>query len=200
MAICPAPITPDKRLNDWWVENPWLIGSKGKSLSGYERNRVFWNAGGREFLEISGISNGADSDGDARASLAADLNHDGRQDLIVRQAGGGSFLMFENHFAPAGWLKVSLRGTKSNSRGVGARATAYVGSRKIVRELFPPNSFVSQGSEILHFGLGDAKRVDRLEIRWPSGSLQSFANVAADQHLKITEATDELAQVTRPAE
>src|SRR6266481_6134939 len=128
MAICPAPIKPDARLKDWWVENPWLIAARGKSLSGYERNRVFLNSRGTEFFEISGLM-GADSDGD------------GRQDLLVRQAGGGSFLMFENRFPKAHWLQVSLRGVKSNRLGLGARLVAQAGSQKLVRELYPHNTF-----------------------------------------------------------
>ena len=47
-AIVPAPIDPDKRLKNWWVENPWLIAANGKSLSGYERNRIFLNVGGKD--------------------------------------------------------------------------------------------------------------------------------------------------------
>ena len=45
MAICPAPVKPDERLKDWWVDNPWKIAAAGKSLSGYERNRIFLNGG-----------------------------------------------------------------------------------------------------------------------------------------------------------
>ncbi|HEY2952481.1 MAG TPA: CRTAC1 family protein, partial [Verrucomicrobiae bacterium] len=156
MAICPAPIKPDERLKDWWVENPWLIAAKGKSLSGYERNRVYLNARGEEFFEISGLTGGADSDGDGRAVVACDLNGDGREDLLVRQAGGGSFLMFENRFPKAHWLEVSLRGTKSHSQGIGARLVAQSGSQRIVRELYPQNGFKAQGPAHVHFGLGKA--------------------------------------------
>jgi hypothetical protein len=187
MAICPAPRRPDARLKDWWVENPWQIAAKGRSLSGYERNRVYLNSGGREFFEISGLTGGADSEGDARSVVAADFNGDGMEDLIVRQAGGGSFLLFENRFPKQHWLRVSLRGEKSNSLGIGARVIAEVGGRKIVRELYPYNGFKAQGPAHVHFGLGDAVKVDRLTILWPGGHTQELRDVPADQRLVVRE-------------
>ena len=191
MAICPAPVKPDERLKDWWVENPWLIAARGKSLSGYERNRVFLNSRGTEFFEISGLT-GADSDGDGRAAVGVDINGDGQQDLLVRQAGGGSFLMFENRFPKAHWLQVSLRGVKSNRLGLGARVVAQVGSQKLVRELYPQNTFKSQSPASVHFGLGKTEKVDRLSITWPGGLVQELVDVAADRYIRVTEGSDQV--------
>src|SRR5437870_9118189 len=132
MAICPAPVKPDERLKDWWIENPWLIAARGKSLSGYERNRIFLNAHGAEFFEISGLT-GADSDGDGRAVVGADINGDGREDLLVRQAGGGTFLLIDHRFPKAHWLQVSSRGVKSNRLGLGARLEPQTESQQLVR-------------------------------------------------------------------
>ena len=197
MAICPAPIKPDERLKDWWVENPWQIAAKGKSLSGYERNRIFLNSRGEEFFEVSGLTGGADSDGDGRAVVPLDFNGDGMQDLIVRQAGGGPFLMFENRLSKANWLTVSLLGKKSNSLGIGARVTAEISGQKIVRELFPHNTFKSQAPARVHFGLAKSAKVDRLTIRWPSGIVQELLDVAPNQHLHLQEPTDYRADVAR---
>ncbi len=197
MAICPAPIKPDERLKDWWVENPWQIAAKGKSLSGYERNRIFLNARGKEFFEISGLTSGADSDGDGRAVVACDVTGDGMQDLFVRQSGGGTLLLFENGFPKTHWLEVSLRGKQSNSLGIGARVVAEAGSQKFVRELYPANSFKSQAPAHVHFGLGKNPKIDRLTITWPSGLKQEFKDVAVDRHLRITEGDSEFAMLQR---
>src|SRR4051794_23768657 len=186
MAICPAPIKPDERLKDWWVENPWQIAAKGKSLSGYERNRIYLNAKGEGFYEISGLT-GADSDGDARAVVACDFNGDGMEDLAVRQAGGGSFLLLENRFPKAHWLRVSLRGKNSNTLGIGARLVAEVSGQKIVRELFPYNGYKAQGPAHVHFGLGKSAKVDRLTITWPSGLVQELRDLPTDRHIRVQE-------------
>lgn len=197
MAICPAPIKPDERLKDWWVENPWQIAAKGKSLSGYERNRIYLNARAKEFYEISGLTSGADSDGDGRAVVACDVTGDGMQDFFVRQAGGGTLLLFENHFPKTHWLEVSLRGKTSNSLGIGARVVAEIGSQKLVREVYPANTFKSQAPARVHFGLGKSEKIDRLTIAWPSGMKQEFRDVAPDRHLRITEGDSALAMLSR---
>jgi hypothetical protein len=178
-------------LKDWWVENPFQIAAQGRSLSGYERNRIYLNSRGLEFYEISGLT-GADSDGDGRGVVASDLNGDGMEDLLVRQAGGGSLLVFENRFPHAHWLDVSLRGGKSNSLGIGARLVAQVGPQKLVRELYPHDSFKSQSPARAHFGLGRATKVDRLTITWPSGFVQELTDVAADRHIRVREGNDEV--------
>ena len=186
-AICPAPIKPDERLKDWWVENPWQIAAKGKSLSGYERNRIYLNSGGKEFFEVSGVTGGADSDGDGRAVVPIDYNNDGMEDLLVRQAGGGALLLFENRLPKAHWLRVSLRGKKSNPQGFGARITAEVGAQKIVRELYPHNTFKSQAPARVHFGLAGEAKINRLSVQWPNGQVQELRDVPADRHLVLEE-------------
>lgn len=195
-AIIPAPRKADARLKDWWVENPWRITTQGKSLSGYERNRVFLNSRGRTFFEISALTS-ADSDGDGRSVVASDFNGDGMQDLIVRQSGGGSVLYFENRFPKANGLQVSLRGTKSQRQGIGARLVARVGSEKIVRELYPANGFKAQGSAEVHFGLGTAEQIDRLTITWPSGLVQEFSQLRANRSIRITEGSAEIQERQR---
>src|SRR5260370_1328855 len=142
--------------------------------------------GTRAFLDVSFLS-GADSDGDGRSVIAGDLRNNGRLDLVVRQSGGGPLYIYENDFPQRHYLKVSLRGTKSNRLGIGARLIASVKGQNLVREQFPLNSFRSQMPNIVHFGLGDASRVDRLIIQWPSGAKQILSNLAADRHVIVEE-------------
>jgi hypothetical protein len=186
-ATCRAPAAPDPELGEFWEEDPWMIAFR-HNLSGFERNRTFLNLGGRQFADISTLT-GSDSDGDGRSVVAADFRNNGQMDLLVRQAGGGPLLLFENHFPPRHYLKVSLRGHTSNRLGIGARLTAVVGDRRIVRELFPANTFQSQAAGFVHFGLGQSDKVDTLVVRWPSGMIQQLSGVAADRHVVVDEAT-----------
>jgi hypothetical protein len=182
----PAPGQLDKSLGEFWVENPWEIVKHGHNLSAYERKRTWLNVRGSNFIDLSYLT-GTDSDGDGRCVVAGDFRNDGRLELLVRQVGGGPLLFYENHFPQRHYLKVSLRGRQSNRLGVGARLTAMVNGQPRVREMFPVNSYRSQMPNLVHFGLGDAERVEHLEIRWPSGQTQVLTNLRADAHLVVQE-------------
>jgi hypothetical protein len=185
-ASLPAAGELDRAAGQFWVGNPWDIVGHGHNLSGFERNRAFLNLAPGRFADMSFLT-GTDSDGDGRSVFGADIDGDGMQDLIVRQASIAPLLVFQNKFPKRHYLRVSLRGTKSNGLGVGARITAEVAGRRLVRELFPANTYMSQQPCEVHFGLGDATKIDRLTIRWPSGLVQELSDVAADQFVRITE-------------
>ena len=196
----------DTSLGEFWVQNPWEIVQHGHNLSSYERKRAYWNVQGspetgtaplssngqspfparRDFLDISYLT-GADNDGDGRSVVAGDFRNIGRLDLVVRQVSGGAVLLYENNFPQRHYLKLSLRGTRSNRLGIGARLTAVVKGQPLVRELYPLNSFRSQMPNIVHFGLGDAGKVDRLLIHWPSGIQQELTDLPADRHIVVEE-------------
>jgi hypothetical protein len=156
------------------------------------------NIQGRNFIDLSFLT-GTDSKGDGRCAVAGDFRNNGRQELIVRQVGGGSLLFFENNFPQRHYLEVSLRGRQSNRLGVGARLTATVKGRDkpLVREMFPINSYRSQAPNRVHFGLADADQVERLEIRWPSGKTQILTDVNADAHVVVDEGKEGAAAVER---
>jgi hypothetical protein len=181
-----APGDVDKSLGEFWVNNPWEIVKQGHNLSCYERKRTWMNIRGGNFIDLSFLT-GADSDGDGRCVVAGDFRNNGRQDVILRQVGGGPLLFFENNFPQRHYLKVSLRGNESNRLGVGARLRAVVNGQQLVREMYPLNSYRSQMPNLVHFGLGDAERVDRLEIRWPSGKNQVLTDLKADMHIVVDE-------------
>jgi hypothetical protein len=184
------PGTLDKSLDQFWEDDPWQI-MMSHNQSGFERNRAFLNVGGKTFVDMSYLT-AADTDGDSRAVAAGDFNNDGRMDLIVRSVGGGPLQLFENNFPKKHYLKISLRGTKSNRLGVGTRLSVWTGEQKQVRELYPANSFSSQAPCVAHFGLGDAATLDRLVIEWPSGATQEFEDISTDRHITVREGDDKL--------
>lgn len=179
-----APGKLDKQLGEFWVDNPWEIVAKGYNLSCFERNRVFLNVQGKEFLDISHLTS-ADNDGDSRAAVSADFRNNGRQDLVLRQVGGGALVIYENNIPQGHYLTVTLRGLGPNRLGIGSRMVAQLGSRKVVRELYPVNSFRSQMPSLTHFGLGDAAQIDRLTITWPNGDVQELTDIEGDRHVVI---------------
>lgn len=85
------------------------------------------------------------------------------------------------------WLTLRLVGTKSNRDAIGARVTVKVGDRMQVAEARSGGSYLSHNDMRVHFGLGDATRINRLEVRWPSGLVETFEDLQTDQFLRITE-------------
>ncbi|HEV3115757.1 MAG TPA: ASPIC/UnbV domain-containing protein [Gemmataceae bacterium] len=199
-----APGKVDASLGEFWVETPWDIFKQGHNLSCFERKRAFLNVPGqvrgRDFVDISFVS-GADNDSDGRCVVAGDFRNNGQLDLVVRQVGGGPIILYENNFPKRHYLKVTLRGKprsqglSSNRQGVGARLVAVVNGQQLVREMFPANSYRSEMPNIVHFGLADASRVDRLTIRWPSGLEQTLTNLPGDRHIVVTEGVDKVETV-----
>jgi len=194
----PLPGDLDAELGEFWVGSPFDI-FREHNLSSFERNRTYLNVKGDGFLDVSFLS-GADIDSDGRSVLALDIRNRGRLDLVLRQAGGGSIRIFENRLPTANYLKVSLRGTKSNKLGIGAKLVAHVAGRQIVRELYPINSYRSQMPADIHFGLAQATEVDRLVIYWPSGATQELVELPANRHLVIEEGLSAFTELMPPVE
>jgi hypothetical protein len=176
----------DKEAGQFWVSKPWEIVAEEHNLSAFERNATYLNVGEGRFVDLTFVS-GAGNDGDGRSVIALDVDNDGMQDLVVRQAGGEPLLLLRNRMPKRHWLRIALKGTESNAQGLGARITATIGGRTLVRELYPINTYFSQAPAEAHFGLGDATVVDRIDIRWPSGKTQSLTNVPVGRRMSVTE-------------
>ena len=176
----------DEEAGEFWTKNPFQMPNERENLSSFERNRTFLNLDGNSFLDVS-FASGADIDSDSRSVVAADFNRDGATDLLVGSVGGGSLRLFLNRFPKANSSRIRLEGSGSNRAGIGARLTATVEGRKLVRDLFPQNGFMGQGPAEIILGLGDAKAIDRLEVRWPSGKIQIYKNLAANRYFLLKE-------------
>jgi enediyne biosynthesis protein E4 len=114
-----------------------------------------------------------------RGLAAGDLDNDGRIDLLIVSQ-GGPLAYFHNRTRGGHWLALRLEGTASNRDAVGARVAITVGGRRQVAQRLGGGSYLSAGDGRLHFGLGPARRVDRVEVAWPSGRVDHFEGLAAD--------------------
>ncbi|MEZ6108438.1 MAG: CRTAC1 family protein [Pirellulaceae bacterium] len=179
----------DANLNEPWDELPAGVIGTRRNLASFERNRVLIGHDHLEFHDVSPIT-GLDIDSDSRTLIACDIDRDGGVDLLVASVGGGPLRSFRNTRATGNWLGVQLVGSESNAYGIGARITASVGDRKIVRDLFPATSFLGNGPAETHFGLGSAETIDELEIRWPSGHVTRAQQVPVNQWTRWSEETD----------
>lgn len=122
-----------------------------------------------------------------RAAATLDFDNDGREDVMVTALADRAVLLKNRAPVKAHWLKLALEGTRSNRSAHGALITATAGDHTWKTEATPATGFLIQGDPRVHLGLGKNSRVDRLEIRWPSGTTQILQNVAADQILTVRE-------------
>ena len=174
----------DEDAGEFWVENPFLMPQTGTNLSAYERNCLFLNVQGRRFVDAS-FASGSDLDSDSRSVIAADFDNDGAPDLLVGSVGGGPLRLFRNRLPQTERVRLSLRGQQSPRSGIGARVTAWIGERRIVRDIFPSNGCQGQGPAACSIGAGPAGKIDRIRIRWPSGTTQDLMNVTANAGMQV---------------
>jgi enediyne biosynthesis protein E4 len=122
----------------------------------------------------------------SRGLAVADLNNDGQMDLVFQNQEERPAVLI-NQGVPGNWITIKLRGTKTNRSAIGARITLRAGDRTQMREVKSGGSFLSQSDLRQHFGLGDAKSIDALTIRWPSGRLQVEKPPRPNQFVVVTE-------------
>ncbi len=123
----------------------------------------------------------------ARSSAVLDYDNDGRMDLVVGLMGDRPVLLHNRDRSGNHWITLALHGTKSNRAGWGSFIELTAGGRTYVQEGRCPSGFLSQSDPRLHFGLGQAPVVERIQIQWPSGAVQTLTDVRADQILQVTE-------------
>lgn len=151
-------------------------------------NVLYRNTGGGTF-EAVGAGSPVESPLAGYGVAAGDVNADGFPDLVLANAGSndGNQLLLNmaqgnNHF-----VKVQLEGTLSNRSAIGARVVVEAGGHRQMDEVCAGSGYASQNSFALHFGLGAAAVIDRLEIFWPSGEVEAYEGLAADQSYRFTE-------------
>lgn len=173
------------------------------SLSGHEINRFFLNLEGDQFEDLSGLS-GMAHIGDGRSVVRWDYDHDGWPDLASINANAPKLVWYRNQLDQllehAGetrhFLALRFVGQQSNRDGYGVRIVAEVGDQQLVQETRCGEGFSAQQSKTILLGLGDATKVDRLSVRWPSGTTQQFENLDAGQLVRIQEGPSDASALT----
>jgi hypothetical protein len=115
-----------------------------------------------------------------------DINNDGHLDVLIANLDESPSLLVDNSSA-GNWLLLKLKGHKSNRSAIGARAILRTGNLTQIREVKSGGSYQSQSDLRLHFGLGSAKRIDELKIRWTDGHFQILKDIPANQILVVEE-------------
>jgi enediyne biosynthesis protein E4 len=123
----------------------------------------------------------------SRGLAVGDLFNDGNIDVVVGDLDGAPMIL-RNHGAPdRNWVSFELAGTKSNRMAIGARIKLTAGNMTQTEEVHSGGSYLSQNDTRLHFGLGSATKVDRVEVRWPSGAVETLSDLPANQFYSVLE-------------
>lgn len=155
----------------------------GYSWSGFERNVLFANNRDGTFTDVSGAV-GMDFIEDSRSFALADLDGDGRQEILIKNRSAPQLRLLKNSLPvlpPS--ISFCLQGTKSNRDAIGASIT--IGSQ--TRFMQAGSGFLSQHSKNLFFGLGEVKGNVAATIRWPSGLVQHLTDLAPNHQVCVTE-------------
>jgi enediyne biosynthesis protein E4 len=146
-----------------------------------QRKQIFVNEGTRFRHASTEIGGGLLIEKSSRGAAFGDYDNDGDIDALVINMNDRPTLL-RNDTAPGNhWITVRLVGSKSNRDGIGTRVAIEAGNRKQTTLVRGDGSYMSHSDTRAHFGLAEATRVDRLEIRWPSGVVESATGLAADR-------------------
>jgi tetratricopeptide (TPR) repeat protein len=153
---------------------------------GYARNVLFLNNGDGTFAEASGPT-GLDFIEDCRSFALADIDHDGRLEVILKSRNAPQLRVLHNAMKEIGHsISFRLRGHKSNRDAIGTAVTVEAKGRRQTKYLQAGSGFLSQHSKELFFGVGDEQTI-KATIRWPNGLTQQFESLPVNHRIEIEE-------------
>ncbi len=156
------------------------------------KDRLYLNNGEGKFVDIAPKMGILGNDPKLAAAFG-DFNDDGFSDIYVVSDGlrktdpRSHNRLYQNKPNGNHWLKLTLVGTRSNRDSIGARIILTANGKKQIREVTNSSSYLSQNSLEQIFGLGKLLKIDQLEIRWPSGQIQTIYNPGIDRTITVTE-------------
>lgn len=167
------------------------VGTGGPFVLQIEEQLFYWNHGNLDFSN-SVVPKGLFSDARGHGSSMFDYDRDGDLDIFASLGGhtpGSEHLdvLYLNSGGPAHWLEVQLVGEDCPLEGLGARVVATVAGREIWRWVRSSSGFDSFEVPHVWFGLGAENSIERLEVTWPCGRVQTVEGPAVDQHLELSE-------------
>ena len=148
---------------------------------------VFLNDGAGKFVNVAQAV-GASDVFDGRSVVMVDLWNRGVLDVVVANQ-RGPLLIYKNNVTPENkWVDFELEGATSNRSAIGAEVRLFWDGHQQVQQVSGGNGFCSQSQRRLHFGLGKNPQIDKAEIRWPAGNVQTIQGPVPGQVYKIKEA------------
>ncbi len=153
-----------------------------------QEDLLMLNDGGRRFVNVSSqLGTDFQEKFVGRGSAVADFDGDGDMDVLVMNVNERPRLLRNDGGNRKNWTMINLVGTVSNRDAIGSRVRITVGGRSQTRWRVSSSGYLSQSDYRLHFGVGEATRIDRIEVRWPNGKIQTVDNARVNQVLTVRE-------------
>ncbi len=148
---------------------------------------AYYNLRDGSFANITGEAGSVLSElHSGRGMALGDLFNDGHQEAVVNNMNERASLYYNT--SPVGnWISLQLVGVKSNRAALGAAVTLQQGSDKNEKEVRSGDGYISQSDLRLHFGLGQSSKAEKIVIRWPSGLIETLADLPANQYYVVRE-------------
>ncbi|HEX5244934.1 MAG TPA: tetratricopeptide repeat protein, partial [Tepidisphaeraceae bacterium] len=186
VAKSPEDATSAQAYERGWNAINELVRSD-RTWHGYARNVMFANNRDGTFSEISGPS-GLDFSEDSRTFALADIDHDGRLEVILKNRNAPQLRILHNEMQEIGdSISFRLRGIKSNRDAIGAAVSVETGGLRQTKFLQAGTGFLAQHTKELFFGVGSTEGRISATIQWPSGLVQYFDDLPANHRLQIEE-------------
>jgi enediyne biosynthesis protein E4 len=150
--------------------------------SNYKEPRILYhNNGDGTFSDVSSSAGlGITSAASARGLAVGDLWNDGRMSAVISNMNAVPSLLVNQIRTSNHWIAIRLQGTKSNRDGIGARISVKAANRILIDEVRSGSSYISNSDMRVHFGLAASTKIEWVEVRWPSGLVERFSNLAVD--------------------
>jgi hypothetical protein len=159
-----------------------------------QRSLLFRNLGDGRFTEV-GERVGLEEPLAGRGVAFGDFDDDGDVDVFVTHMNGKPALYRNETETSRHWIGLRLVGRDSARDALGAKITVVSGELSQIREVRSGASYLSQSDSRVFFGLGDRERVDRIEIRWPSGKVQEIPSPEVNRYLLVVEGCGEIVSI-----
>jgi hypothetical protein len=176
--------------NDGWKElfvaNGHIYPQATQAGNNYfQQNQLFTNLRDGRFRLVHAQESGFMEARSSRGAALADLRGNGRLDVVVNNIDSHPFLYEFAGKSLGRWVRFKLVGVKCNRDAIGARMSITAGGLTQMDEVRSADSFVSSSDVRLHFGLADAAVIDRVQIRWPDGSVEKRTGLATNREYVI---------------
>ncbi len=191
--------------NDGWLDLLAVNGhvypqvERAKLSTSYrQRPLLYRNNRNGTFTEATATGPALNEPAVSRGSAAGDLDNDGDIDLVINNLDGAPTVLRNDGGSAHSFVVVALEGRAGNRSAIGARVTVRAGDLVQTAERRSGGSYLSQNDPRLHFGLEKRARVDSIEVRWPNGAVQTFADLRANAFMTVTEGAGAPAYASHP--